>query len=87
MSITKRKQLTEFLIKELKSKELVKDFSETLRQLGLLDLKKDEDLECLGLDSGVYLLTLLTFYQFGILRKLADIKQRFDESLKQQSKK
>jgi len=79
MSITlneKRKQFTQFLLKELGKADKVKEFSQLLRELHICDLRDDEDFDHITKDGAPYLLTLLTHYNFGLLGKLVEIKRK-----------
>jgi len=78
MSITineKRKQFTEWLVKELGSPEKVKEFSQMLRDLDICDLRDDTEFENAVKDGAPMMLTLISYYTFGILHKLKQIKQ------------
>lgn len=76
---TKQQKLANFLLKELGSKESLKRFSDTLRQLGIADLRDINHVEAIAKDEGVYLLTLITYHQFGILEKLKQIKLKIKD--------
>jgi len=71
----KRKQFTEFLIKELQSVENVKSFSQSLRDLDLCDLRDDEQFENITKDGAPMLMTLISYWNFGMLNKLKQIKK------------
>jgi hypothetical protein len=75
MDITaKRKVVTEALLKELQSVDNVKRFSQMLRDLDICDLRDDTEFENITKDGAPYLLTLITYYTFGMLDKLLEIK-------------
>jgi hypothetical protein len=80
MDITaKRKQVTEALLKELQSAENVKRFSQLLRDLGICDLRDDTEFNNITKDGAPHLLTLITYFNFGFLDKLLEIKQHTKE--------
>ena len=71
----KRKQFTEFLIKELQGVDNVKEFSQMLRDLDICDLRNDEDFEAVTKDGAPNLMTLISWWNFGFLVKQLQIKQ------------
>jgi hypothetical protein len=75
----KRELTAKALLKELGSAELVKDFSNSLRELGICDLKDDESFCKAIADGGEYLSTLLVMYQFGSIPKIIEIKNKIGE--------
>jgi hypothetical protein len=75
----KRKQLTEWLVKELGSPEKVKEFSQLLRELQLCDLRSDKHFNAVTDDGAAVLMTFITWYQFGFLHKLKEIKNKIGE--------
>ena len=81
MSITsKRDQLTGMLIKELGNASNVKEFSQMLRDLDICDLRDDTEFNNITKDGAPYLLTLITYFNFGFLNKLLEIKQHTKEN-------
>ena len=81
MDITaKRKQVTEALLKELQSADNVKRFSQLLRDLDICDLRNDTEFNNITKDGAPYLLTLITYFNFGFLDKLLEIKQHTKEN-------
>lgn len=71
---SKQQQLASFLLSHLKSPHKVKQFSQLLRDLSICDLRNENELENVASSEGAYLFTLLTYYEFGLLSKLAEIK-------------
>jgi len=68
----RREALVDYLVKEL-GVHHVRDFSETLRQLGVCDLKDDNDL--IAVTSNGLIDTLVVLWKFGTLSKLLDVKK------------
>lgn len=72
-------RLVKFLIKELGSRELVKRFSSELKEIGI-DLSKTKTQEFIMTPEGSPLLfTLVSYFTFGILHKIAEIKGKINE--------
>ena len=71
---SKQQQLASFLLSHLKSPHKVRQFSQLLRDLSICDLRSEHDVENVASNEGAYLFTLLTYYEFGLLAKLAEIK-------------
>jgi HJR/Mrr/RecB family endonuclease len=65
-------QVITWLMKEMKSKKAVSDFSNTLRSLNICDLKDDEQLERVATTGAIN--TLVAMYQMGILSKLIQVQ-------------
>ena len=79
MAITieeKRKQFTQFLIKELNGVDNVKEFSQILRDLNICDLRNDKHFEEATKDGAYLMMTLISYNQFGFLSKLKEIKTK-----------
>lgn len=68
-----REALVDYLVKEM-GVHHVRDFSESLRQLDICDLKDDEDLK--KVTSEGLIDTLVVLYRFGTLTKLLDVKKQ-----------
>ena len=67
-----KKQIVATLKRELGSgKELTK-FSQSLRDLSLVDLSKEEQLEAAANDGS--LMVFLTYYGLGLIPKLVELK-------------
>ena len=75
----KRKQFTQFLLKELGTAERVKEFSQILRDLDICDLRDDKQFENATKDGAVHIMSLLTYLNFGFLDKLKEIKTKIQE--------
>lgn len=68
-------RLVKFLIKELGGTEQVKAFSSELKELDICDLSMTTTQEyVMSTEGAVYLFTLVTQFQFGLLNKLVEIK-------------
>jgi len=74
-----RKQFTEHLIKELDGPTNVKRFSQLLRDTDICDLREDKDFDRITRDGAPMLLTLITYFNFGMLDKIAEIKRTIKE--------
>ncbi len=74
MSPEHKKQIIATLKRELGTAKEVSKFSNTLKDLQLIDLSKDEQLES-AVNDGT-LMTFLTYYSLGILPKLVEIKYK-----------
>ena len=74
-----KSHLIGFLIRELGGADNVKEFSNLLRELGICDLKKDSHLELAAADGGALLSTLVSWYQLGLLPKIAELKAKFKD--------
>jgi len=69
-----QEKLVKFLIKELGGKHKVKEFSEQLKGIGI-DLSMSSNQEFVMTPEGSPLLfSLVSYYNFGILSKLTEIK-------------
>ena len=81
MSITNRRReaLVDYLTKELGISH-VRDFSESLRILGVADLLNDQDLQIVT-EHGL-IDTLVVLYKFGTLSKLIEVKSAIAEQRK-----
>ena len=70
-------KLVRLLKKELGSNEHVKQFSSELKLLGICDLSQSKTQEYVTSQGGaVYLFTLVTHYNFGLLNKLVEIQDK-----------
>lgn len=69
--------MTSFLIKELGSKNLVKDFVETYRVFGI-NVGDIRTINYLAENNEVFL-SMISLYQFGVARKLADIIKKIKD--------
>jgi len=67
-----KRQVITWLIKEMKNRETVSEFSNTLRSLNICDLKDDEQLERVATTGAIN--TLVAMYQMGILSKLIQVQ-------------
>ena len=76
MSLTPehKKQIVATLKRELGSGKAVSDFSNSLKDLQLIDLSDDEQLNSAVNDGS--LMVFLTHYSLGIIPKLLEIKYR-----------
>ena len=74
-----REQFTEHLLKELQTPNNVKRFSQLLRDTDICDLRDDNDFDAITKDGAPMLLTLLTYFNFGMLDKIAEIKRTIKE--------
>jgi len=81
MSITnkRREALIDYLVKEL-GVHNVRDFSESLRILGICDLLSDEDLVIVT-ENGL-IDTFVVLYRFGTISKLIEAKYTIQNSRK-----
>ena len=79
MSITSdhKKQIVNTLKKELGSPSEVSKFSQSLKDLSLIDLSDDVQLEKAANDGS--LITFVTFYGLGLLPKLIDLQYKQDK--------
>ena len=75
MATSKQQQLASFLLQQLKSPLKVKTFSQYLRDFNICDLRKEEDAIAVASNEGAYLLTLITYFEFGMLGKLKQIQE------------
>ncbi len=70
-------KLVKFLIKELDGAGNVKRFSSDLKALGICDLSKSNTQQyVMSKEGAVYLFTLVTHYNFGLLNKLVEIQDK-----------
>lgn len=75
--LSHKERLVKFLIKELGGTEQVKRFSTELKTLGICDLSESKTAEYVMSEEGaVYLFTLVTNFQFGLLNKLVEIQNK-----------
>ncbi len=74
MKADHKKQIISTLKRELGSGSALTDFSQSLRELNLVDLSQDEQLEKAASDGS--LMTYLTHYSLGIIPKLIEIKYK-----------
>ncbi len=70
----RRKHLTKWLLAELGSADNVKEFSSSLRNLHILDLKDDGDLDAVTAHGLID--TLVMLYKFGTLSKLIEVQTK-----------
>ena len=71
---TRRDHLVKWLVVELGSRDNVKEFSSSLKQLGICDLTVDEDLKAIT-EHGL-IDTMVTLYKFGTMSKLIEVKTK-----------
>jgi len=69
----RREALVSYLVKEM-GVHHVRDFSESLRQLDICDLKDDTDLKKVTEDGLID--TLVVLFRFGTISKLLDVKKQ-----------
>lgn len=76
MSTTEaKKALAKALESELGSKDKVKEFASLIKELGFYDLSSEENVVKLS-GRGELLIELISYYQFGILSRMADVKNK-----------
>jgi len=68
----RREALVDYLVKEL-GVHHIKDFSDSLRELDICDLKDDDDLVKVTSDGLID--TLIVLYKFGTISKLLQVKK------------
>ncbi len=74
-------KLIKFLVKELDGSSNVKRFSSELKDIGI-DLSKTSTQEFVMSPTGSPMLfTLVSYFTFGILHKMSEIKQSINEGL------
>jgi hypothetical protein len=71
----KRKVLVQEL-KKYMSTDQIKRFSENLRRLNIVDLKDDEQFERAAAHEFAFMMSLITYQQFGLLDKLVEIQRQ-----------
>ena len=71
----KKKHLQKLLIEELGSKAKVKEFVELLSFLDICNLSDETEFDRITQDEGARLLSLIVYYNWGILHKLESIKK------------
>ena len=69
-----KKQIIDTLKRELGTGKEVSKFSQSLKDLQLIDLSKDEQLESAVNDGS--LMTYLTHYSLGLIPKLLELKYK-----------
>lgn len=69
-----KEQMSKALLGELESPSLVKDFVKTYRDIDI-DIGDEKTIMFLASNNEI-LLSMLSLYQFGITRKIADIKNK-----------
>jgi len=69
-----KKQIVKTLIRELGSSAEVSKFSQMLRDLQLVDLKQDAQLEKAANDGS--LIIFVTYYSLGLIPKLSELKYK-----------
>ena len=70
-------KLLKLLKQQLGSNEHIKQFSNELKLLGICDLSQSKVQEYITSQEGaVYLFTLVTHYNFGLLNKLVEIQDK-----------
>ena len=75
-------KLVKFLIKELDGASNVKTFSNELKALGICDLSKSNTQQyVMSKEGSVFLFTLVTHYNFGLLNKLVQIQDNINRNL------
>jgi hypothetical protein len=75
MGMSHKDRLIKFLVQELGSKEAVKRFSSELKELNICDLSDTRTQEYVMTQEGaVYLFTLVSHFNFGLLNKLVEIQ-------------
>jgi hypothetical protein len=77
-----KKALLKVLVSELGSKEKVKEFSELLRLFDFYDLSNESDVKLLN-GKGELLIELVSWFQFGILSRMGEVKNKLHK-LKEQ---
>ncbi len=77
MNDGRSEHLAKYLVKELGSRDNVKEFSSSLRILSILDLKDEDDL--MAVTEHGLIDTLVVLYKFGTLGKLVEVKSKIKQ--------
>jgi len=76
--VTAKQHLAKALMAQLDDKEKVKEFVSLVKEFGFYDLTSEEDVKLLN-GHGELLITLVTYYQLGLLSKMMEVKIKLNK--------
>ena len=76
--MTAKQSLAKVLVRELGDSSAVKDFVAITGEFGFYDFTSEEDVKLLN-GKGELLITLITYYQLGLLSKMMEVKNKLNK--------